>query len=147
MKRLPPLKHWVRGFESHSRQGCLNFLCVCDALCCLATGLITHPSSPLFQINSDRGQARGPLLQKTRELRLAIGFQGAAMKKQHRVNLLAQWKQVPSVHPYKTCIIAECWYAVPMFEAALNMNGCFFSVAWYMTLFFRRLLLLVLKRV
>jgi hypothetical protein len=35
MKRLLPLKHWQRGFESHSRHGCLCafILCLCCPVC------------------------------------------------------------------------------------------------------------------
>jgi hypothetical protein len=29
MKCLRPLEHWHRGFESHSRHGCLRLFCVC----------------------------------------------------------------------------------------------------------------------
>jgi hypothetical protein len=35
MKCLCSLKHWDRGFESHSKHGCLfvRLFCVCVALC------------------------------------------------------------------------------------------------------------------
>jgi hypothetical protein len=32
-KCLRLLKHWDRGFESHSRYGCLHLFCVRVALC------------------------------------------------------------------------------------------------------------------
>jgi hypothetical protein len=35
MNRLRPLKHWDRGFQSHSRHGCLCafILCLCCSVC------------------------------------------------------------------------------------------------------------------
>jgi hypothetical protein len=50
MDRLRPLEHWDRGFESHSRHGCLSAFILC--LCCLVCrqrpcdGLIPRPRSP-----------------------------------------------------------------------------------------------------
>jgi hypothetical protein len=42
MHSLPPLEHWDRGFESHSRHGCLyvRLFCVCAVLC-VGSGLAT----------------------------------------------------------------------------------------------------------
>jgi hypothetical protein len=36
MNRLRPLKHWNRGFESHSWHGCL-----CTFILCVGSGLVT----------------------------------------------------------------------------------------------------------
>jgi hypothetical protein len=43
MNRLRPLEHWDRGFESHSRHGCVycvRLFCVCVVLC-VGRGLVT----------------------------------------------------------------------------------------------------------
>jgi hypothetical protein len=40
MNRLRPLEHWDRGFEPHSRHGCLCLFCFCGVLC-VGSGLAT----------------------------------------------------------------------------------------------------------
>jgi hypothetical protein len=47
-KCLHPIEHWDRGFESHSRYGCLYIFCVCVVLCKYrpCDGLMTSPKSP-----------------------------------------------------------------------------------------------------
>jgi hypothetical protein len=40
MNCLRPLEHWVRGFESHSRYGCLCLVCVFVVLC-IGSGIAT----------------------------------------------------------------------------------------------------------
>jgi hypothetical protein len=54
MKCLRPLKHWGRGFESHSRHGCLCafILCFCCSVCrqLPCDELIPCPRSPTDRV-------------------------------------------------------------------------------------------------
>jgi hypothetical protein len=66
IKRLLPLENWDRGFGSHTRHGCLRFLCI--RVLCVGRGLATS-CSPVcvlpsvckiqYQINSGWEQVRG----------------------------------------------------------------------------------------
>jgi hypothetical protein len=54
MNCLRPLKHWDRGFESHSRHECLycmRLFCACAVLCVPCDVTIPRPRSPPDYVN------------------------------------------------------------------------------------------------